>query len=269
MASIENEVAHLTEHPAWCGSLSDVGGPSANLWGARCKDQAQGCERESCYSPLPCKKLELRQEELAHLLRRLKQIKSVKHVRVASGVRHDLALRSEEYLEALVGEFTGGQLKLAPEHINRQLLRLMRKPSFERFIRFLKQFKKISQKCQKEQYIVPYLISAFPGSTEKEMLALAEWLSRQGWQPQQVQCFIPTPGTLATAMYWAGCDLHGLKLYVARSDAERLKQHHQLLSIVPRAKDRSGRPAKFFKESSKERSSRPRPGRSSLRRRKK
>lgn len=222
-ASIEAEVKSLTEHPDWTGSLTDVGGPSANMWGAQCA--VVSCKRSSCLTPKICPHFKADQRRLVQLLRRLNEVPGVNHVRVASGVRHDLALTDERYLRALIGEFTGGQLKLAPEHCCNPVLRLMRKPAFEVFERFLTVFERESRRAGKEQYIIPYLISAFPGCTDDDMRALADWLKRRGWKPQQVQCFIPTPGTVATAMFYAGIAPEGRPIPVARTDADRLRQH--------------------------------------------
>jgi radical SAM superfamily enzyme YgiQ (UPF0313 family) len=123
----------------------------------------------------------------------------------------------------------GGQLKLAPEHCCNDVLRLMRKPPFERFEEFLTVFERVSREAGKEQYVVPYLMSAFPSCTDAHMRELAGWLRRRGWKPQQVQCFVPTPGTVATAMYYGGIDPQGNPIHVARTDAERLRQHRILL----------------------------------------
>jgi uncharacterized radical SAM protein YgiQ len=223
--SLRAEVTRLTQDPRFKGSLSDVGGPSANLWGARCAREEGSCIRVSCLHPKICKNLRPAQAELADLLQQLSALPKVKHLRVASGVRHDLALGEPAYLEALVQQFVGGQLKVAPEHITDRVLALMRKPPASSFERFVTGFAAESAKAGKQQYLVPYLISAFPGCTEDDMRALASWLSQRGWRPQQVQCFIPTPGTVATAMYHAGVDPRGRPIVVARSDAERQRQH--------------------------------------------
>jgi len=227
-SSLAAEIAALTRHGAWRGSVSDVGGPSANMWGARCLGARETCERPSCLVPGRCQHLDLDQAALAALLRRLAHLPGVKHVRVASGVRHDLALESPAYLEALCGELTGGQLKLAPEHTAPRVLRLMRKPGLDVFERFLDRFQRGSERAGKRQYVVPYLISAFPGCTDRDMEQLARWLARRGWRPRQVQCFVPTPGTVATAMYFCGTDPEGRAIPVARTDAERLRQHRIL-----------------------------------------
>ncbi len=243
--SILDEAARLTRHPDWKGSLSDVGGATANLWGARCAAEKgtfyfsageklnvpfSTCRRASCLHPSICRFFVPDQAALADLLRDIARLPGVRHVRTASGVRHDVAMLDEGYVRALVGEFTGGQLKLAPEHSCDRVLWLMRKPPFKAFEQFLTVFERVSREAGKEQYVVPYLISAFPGCTDADMLALAAWLRRRGWRPQQVQCFIPTPGTVATAMYYAGVDPEGKPIHVARTDAERLRQHHMLVA---------------------------------------
>jgi uncharacterized radical SAM protein YgiQ len=226
--SLKEEVLTLTRHPDWAGSISDVGGPTANMWGARCTADPSVCRRVDCLTPKVCRHFETHEAELIHLLRTLRAVDGVKHLRVASGVRYDLAGAEGEYLRALVREFVGGQLKIAPEHRCDHVLRLMRKPRFETFERFLNAFERESHQAHKEQYVIPYLISAFPGCTDEDMQALAEWLRERGWKPQQVQCFIPTPGTVATAMFYAGIDSHGNPISVARTDKERMRQHYIL-----------------------------------------
>ena len=228
-ASLESEVKGLARRPDFPGSITDVGGPSANMWGTRCSADPKACKRPSCLFPSVCHNFLDRQEELARLLRALSQIPGVRRLRIASGVRHELALRSAGYVKALVREFTGGQLKLAPEHSSPAVLKLMRKPSFATFERFLALFEKESSAAGKEQYVVPYLISAFPGCTQADMRALARWLAARGWKPRQVQCFLPTPGTVATAMFYAGIDPEGRRITVARTDSERNRQHRILI----------------------------------------
>lgn len=228
-ASILSEVEGIVGHQDWKGSLTDVGGPSANMWGARCTSNPTTCRRSSCLYPSVCRHFRDEQAALAELLDAISRLPGVRHVRVASGIRHDLAVRSPEYVRALTGRFTGGQLKLAPEHCCGAVLRLMRKADFARFTEFLTVFERESHRAGKEQYVIPYLMSAFPGCTDAEMRELAKWLKSRGWKPQQVQCFIPTPGTVATAMYCAGIDPVGNRIHVARSDADRLRQHRILV----------------------------------------
>lgn len=215
--------------PKWAGSISDVGGPSANMWQGRCALDSGRCTRPSCLFPQICPGFKVDQSRAVALLREVKDLPGVRHVRVASGVRFDLALQNSEALEAYCMEFTGGQLKVAPEHTCAPVLRQMRKPPPELFEKFLQAFARHSRQAGKEQYVIPYLISAFPGCTDEHMRALKKWLKQRGWSPKQVQCFIPTPGTVATAMFYCGQDAEDRPIPVARSDRDRLRQHHILL----------------------------------------
>ena len=243
-ASLRAEVEGLAAHGDWKGSITDVGGPSANMWGARCRrDEGADCGRASCLFPRLCRHFDVDQGEIVEMLRALARVKGVRHLRVASGVRHDLALRSPKYLEALVTELTGGQLKIAPEHLSDRVLALARKPGSETFERFVVEFERRSHKACKEQYLVPYLLSALPGSTDRDMRELARWFERRRWSPRQVQCFVPTPGTMATAMFFAGADTKGRPIHVARTDAERLRQHGILTGQLGKhQRKRDGRP---------------------------
>lgn len=226
--------------PRWAGSISDVGGPSANMWQARCTLPAgKNCARASCMHPEICPFFQVDQRKGVALMREIAALPGVRHVRVASGVRFDLALRDTEALYAYTSEFTGGQLKVAPEHTEDAVLRLMRKPGLAVFERFLEAFRSHCHKSGKELYTVPYLISAFPGCTEEHMRGLARWLRARNWSPRQVQCFIPTPGTVATAMFYSGAGQDGAPLYVARTDRERLRQHHMLLGGEDGARSRN------------------------------
>jgi uncharacterized radical SAM protein YgiQ len=227
--SISSEVCRLMRHPEWRGSLSDVGGPSANMWGATCGGDASTCRRPSCLNPKICRHFKPDQTALAALLSSISRLPGVRHVRVASGVRHDLAMADERYLRSLITEFVGGQIKIAPEHCSDGALRLMRKPSFGTFEKFQTVFEKLSREAGKEQYVIPYFMSAFPGCTDADMRELAHWLRQRNWAPRQVQCFVPTPGTVATAMYWAGVDPEGEPIFTARTDAQRLRQHRILM----------------------------------------
>ncbi|MCC8180604.1 MAG: YgiQ family radical SAM protein [Planctomycetes bacterium] len=157
--SILGEVATLVKEPGWKGSITDIGGPSSNMWNAECVGDPSACKRESCLYPKRCRNFKARQEEQADFLRKVRDCEGVNNLRVASGVRHDLALENDQYMQALVGEFTGGQLKIAPEHISDKVLRLMRKPPVKLWNEFLKKFQKLSAEAGKEQYIVPYLLS--------------------------------------------------------------------------------------------------------------
>jgi len=250
--SISSEVCRLTRHPEWRGSLSDVGGPSANMWGAACGGDQSTCRRASCLNPGICRQFKPDQSALAALLSSISRLPGVRHVRVASGVRHDLAMADERYLRSLITDFVGGQIKIAPEHCSDSVLRLMRKPSFGMFEKFQTVFERLSREAGKEQYVIPYFMSAFPGCTDADMRELAQWLRQRNWTPRQVQCFVPTPGTVATAMYWAGVDPKGEPIFTARTDAERLRQHRILMPAErsrrrphkrTRAKDGCARPS--------------------------
>ena len=226
-ASILQEVRVLTRHPRFKGTVSDIGGPTANLWGACCTlpEKKWPCARHSCMAPKLCPHLDHAQGEYLGLLEKAAAMPAVKHLRVASGVRHDLSLEHPGFTRALVTRFTGGQLKVAPEHTEGAVLKLMRKPDRGSFEDFVRQFKALSAGAGKEQYLVPYLLSSFPGCTDGDMERLARWFKQQGWRPRQVQAFLPTPGTVATAMYAGGIDEKGRPIKVARGDAARRRQH--------------------------------------------
>ena len=226
--SLLDEATVFTHHPKWNGSITDVGGPSANMWGGACSDDPSQCQRASCVSPGICPHFIVDQMQMLELLDEMKQVPKMKHVRIASGVRYDLALQDRKYISALVRDYVGGQLKIAPEHFSDQVLRLMRKPNQKVFEQFLDIFDQECKAAGKEQYVIPYLLTAFPGCTSRDMEYLADWLKRRGWRPQQVQCFIPLPGTVAAAMYHAGIDTQGRPIYVPKSDAERLRQHYMI-----------------------------------------
>ncbi|MBG0789677.1 MAG: YgiQ family radical SAM protein [Desulfovibrionaceae bacterium] len=254
--SILSEIRAMTDAPDWTGSISDVGGPSANMWGAHCAGDQSACTRPSCLTPRICKHYRVDQREFVDLLRAAAKIKSVKHVRVASGWRIDLGLTDMPALTALVREFVGGQAKIAPEHQADHVLKLMRKPSFAAFERFLDLFDRESKKAGKRQYVIPYLMSAFPGCTDEDMRVLADWLRARGWKPEQVQCFIPLPGTAAAAMFQAETDMRGNPIFVAKTDAERLRQHAILMPSKgrpPRKKPSGPPPARNEKSARKKR----------------
>lgn len=232
--SILNEVKSITEVKGWNGSISDVGGPSANMWGAHCDTDSSKCKRASCLTPAICKHYKVTQSDFVNLLRSVSDVESVKHVRVASGWRIDLALTDMKALACMIREFVGGQAKVAPEHQVDHVLHLMRKPGFAAFEKFLKLFSEESKKAGKQQYVIPYLMSAFPGCTDDDMYSLGDWLKSQGWKPEQVQCFIPLPGTAAAAMFHAGTDMKGNPIHVPKTDAERLRQHAILIPTTGR-----------------------------------
>ncbi len=231
--SIMDEAQGMTRKKGFNGSISDVGGPTANMWQGSCTNP-KPCVRTSCCHPKVCPFFRTPQMQHIHMLRDIKDLPGIKHVRVASGIRADIAMDEAHAVHAYTEEFTGGQLKIAPEHSEEDVLNLMRKPPLEVFETFLAAFQKHCQKVGREQYVVPYLMSAYPGCTKGHMHALAQWLAQRNWKPQQVQCFIPTPGTIATAMFYTGLDTKKEPIYVARSDADRLAQHRILMPQVGR-----------------------------------
>ncbi|MBI9110347.1 YgiQ family radical SAM protein [Maridesulfovibrio ferrireducens] len=252
--SILNEAAGMNSHSHFRGSISDIGGPSANMWNAKCSVEREKCKRKSCLVPNICPNFKYDQKANLDLLKQTRNLDGIKHVRVASGVRFDLGLKDRTSLREIFKEFVGGQLKVAPEHISPEVLKHMRKPDLPVFESFLELFEVETKNAGKNQYVIPYLMSAFPGCTDADMRMLADWLKAKGWSPKQVQCFIPTPGTVATAMYYTGTTPDGERIFVAKTDAQRLKQHGILIPDAtrdPRSiryKDKQTKPEKNTKK---------------------
>ncbi len=231
--SLLQEARTMAKKKGFHGSISDVGGPTANMWQGSCTN-TKPCTRHSCCHPKVCTFFRTPQMQHVKILRQIKELPGIKHVRVASGIRADIAMDEPHAVHAYTEEFTGGQLKIAPEHSESDVLHLMRKPPLQVFETFLNAFQKHCQKVGREQYVVPYLMSAYPGCTDAHMHDLAHWLAQRNWKPQQVQCFIPTPGTVATAMFYTGLNTKKEPIYVARTDAERLRQHRILMPELGR-----------------------------------
>ncbi|GAU09164.1 radical SAM protein [Desulfoplanes formicivorans] len=232
-ASIMHEVDRMARMPGFKGNISDVGGPSANMWGGWCTRTKGPCQRSSCMTPTLCSHFRVDQKAHLDLLRSVRQRRGIRNVRVASGVRFDLALKDLQALTGYLDDFVGGQLKIAPEHVCDHILRLMRKPGHVLFERFLDIFARQAARAGKKQYVIPYLMSGFPGTTDKDMHALALWLAKRGWRPRQVQCFIPIPGAVATAMFYTRRAPDGTRIPVATTDAERIRQHRILVPSQP------------------------------------
>jgi uncharacterized radical SAM protein YgiQ len=206
--SVVREVRAMSRMDGFRGTITDVGGPTANMYKMRCKDDEteHACRRLSCVHPGICENLITDHSPLVDLLRRVRREPGVDRVYVASGIRYDLAERSPEFVRELARHHTGGQLSVAPEHTNPDVLAKMKKPPIEHYERFAGTFCRESEAAGKEQYLVPYFIAAHPGSTLKDTIELAVWLKSQGLRPRQVQEFIPTPMAIATAMYFTGVD---------------------------------------------------------------
>ena len=227
--SVIREVEAMTRHPLWKGYVSDIGGPTANFRHPSCKNQDKNgmCANKSCLAPTPCKNLDADHSDYLALLRKLREIPGVKKVFVRSGIRFDYMLedKSGEFFSELVSNHVSGQLKLAPEHCIDSVLDYMGKPHIEVFDRFMDKYQRLNQRHDKQQYVVPYLMSSHPGSTLSDAVALAEYLNARGRQPEQVQDFYPTPGTVSTCMYYTGLDPLTMKpVYVARSFHEKALQ---------------------------------------------
>lgn len=202
--SILREIEEIRDKtPGFTGVISDLGGPTANMYRLACKDPKieSSCRRLSCVYPGICENLNTDHAPLVQLYRKARAIKGVKKILVSSGLRYDLAVRSPEYVKELVTHHVGGYLKIAPEHIEDGPLRHMMKPGIGSYDAFKAMFEKYSKEAGKEQYLIPYFIAAHPGTTDVDMLNLALWLKSNNFRLDQVQTFLPTPMAIATAMY--------------------------------------------------------------------
>ena len=206
--SVLREVRALSRMEDFRGVISDVGGPTANMYQMRCKDEEteSACRRLSCVHPGICENLHTDHDPLVDLLRKVRAEPGIKKVFIASGVRYDLAERSPTFIRELAQHHTGGQVSVAPEHTDPDVLERMKKPPIGSYERFAQAFCQASESAGKEQYLVPYFISGHPGSTLRDTIELALYLKRNKMRPRQVQDFIPTPMAIATAMYHTGID---------------------------------------------------------------
>ncbi|HAY79616.1 MAG TPA: YgiQ family radical SAM protein [Planctomycetaceae bacterium] len=234
--SVVNEIQQMTDDPKFSGTVSDIGGPTANMYEMKCTDPKVEavCRRQSCVHPTICKLLGTDHAPLVQLMKEARETPGVKKVMVASGIRMDLARRSPEYMRDLVRHHVGGHLKVAPEHTDPDVLDKMRKPSNDDFEEFTEEFKKESAKAGKKQYIVPYFIASHPGSDLDSMIHLAVFLKQNGYRPDQVQDFIPAPFDVATAMYYTGIDPFTKKpVHVARHLRDRKLQRALMQFFKP------------------------------------
>ncbi|MBK6741791.1 MAG: YgiQ family radical SAM protein [Hydrogenophilales bacterium] len=202
--SILHEIEEIRDKtPGFTGVVSDIGGPTANMYRMACKDAKieSACRRLSCVYPDICENLNTSHAPLVELYRKARALPGIKKVLIGSGVRYDLAVKSPEYVRELVSHHVGGYLKIAPEHTEEGPLAHMMKPGMGAYERFKQMFDKFSKEAGKEQYLIPYFIAAHPGTTDKDMLNLALWLKHNGFRLDQVQTFLPTPMALATTMY--------------------------------------------------------------------
>lgn len=206
--SILRELQGMAQDPEFKGHVSDLGGPTANMYQMRCTrpEIEARCRRLSCVHPTVCKLLGTSHKPTIELMRKARAIPGIHSVRIASGIRMDLARKDDEYLEELARHHVGGQLKVAPEHTSEKVLNLMKKPATSTFDEFAARFQAASKRAGKEQYLIPYFIASHPGSGAGEMIELAVFLKQRGYRPRQVQDFIPAPMDIATCMYWTGLD---------------------------------------------------------------
>ncbi len=235
-ASILREIEAIRDHtPGFAGHVTDLGGPTANMYRMACRDPKieASCRRLSCVYPGICENLDTDHAPLIQLYRKARTLPGVKRVTIGSGLRYDLAVRSPEYVKELVTHHVSGLLKIAPEHTEEGTLAKMMKPGIGAYDAFAEMFEKFSRQAGKKQHLVPYFIAAHPGTTDEDMVNLALWLKRKGFRPDQVQTFMPTPMAMATTMYhsrknplrkvWADSEV------VETARAGRIRKFHKAL----------------------------------------
>jgi len=234
--SVLGEIRQMAADPEFKGVVSDIGGPTANMYEMRCTrpEVEAKCRRLSCVHPTICKLLGTDHGPLVKLMQAAREEPGIRKVLVASGIRMDLARRSPEYMRELVTHHVGGYLKIAPEHTDPDVLALMKKPDEEEFMAFDREFKRASQAAGKKQYLIPYFIASHPGSTLDAMIELALFLKRNHYTPDQVQDFIPSPFDIAACMYHTGLDPFTMKpVYVAKHLRDRKLQRALMQFFKP------------------------------------
>ena len=224
--NILRQIDKLKDLPEWKGDLSDLGGPSANMYGMHGKDMSlcEKCARPSCLHPSICKNLNQDFAPLLHIYNKVDRLPYIKKSFVGSGIRYDLM--NEQYGKELITRHVSGRLKVAPEHTSTSVLKLMRKPSWEQYERFYRFFEQVNTEAGLRQQLIPYFISSHPGCTNKDMQQLAECCRQMHYHPEQVQDFTPTPMTLATTMFYTGLNPYTKEpVYVAKTKEEKQKQN--------------------------------------------
>lgn len=227
--SIVAEAELMTKQDGFKGYIHDVGGPTANFRHPSCRKQKKHgmCQHKDCLFPKPCSQLEADHSDYIDVLRAVREVEGVKKVFIRSGIRYDylLADKDNSFMYELCRHHVSGILKVAPEHVSGRVLKNMRKPAVEVFDKFSRQYRQINKKLGKKQYMVPYFISSHPGSTLDDAIELALYMKKTGFMPDQVQDFYPTPGTLATCMYYTEKDpFSGKRVYVAKTHEEKKMQ---------------------------------------------
>ena len=239
--SILKEAEMLVKMPNFKGYIHDVGGPTANFRHPSCEKQIKLglCKGKKCLAPVPCKALEVDHTEYLEILRKLRSIKGIKKVFIRSGIRYDYLIedKNDEFMRELIKYHVSGQLKVAPEHCSAVVLDRMGKPHIETYKKFQQKFYSITKGMNKEQYLVPYLMSSHPGSTLNEAIELAVFLKENNINPEQVQDFYPTPGTISTCMFYTGLDPYTMKkVYVPKTPEEKAMQRALLQYFRPQNK---------------------------------
>ncbi len=246
-ASVLREARRLIQSSDFRGTISDLGGPTANMYALGCSsDKASSkCQRPSCLYPNVCPSLNTNHRAQIELLRAVRELPGVKHVFIGSGIRHDLALLDIKYLEELTRHHVSGHLKIAPEHATPSVLRLMRKPPFEVFDQFCETFERISKSAGKEQYVLPYFIAGHPGADPEAAEGLRRVLRERGLRVEQAQEFIPSPMTLSTAQYYTGLDPESLcPIPVPQSDRARRAEKNAITGGVGGRHQKKGAPTR-------------------------
>lgn len=237
--SILAEAEKIINMPGFKGYIHDVGGPTANFRRPSCDFQEEHglCKGKKCLAPKPCPNLSVDHSEYLDILRSLRQLPGVKKVFIRSGIRYDYLLcdKDDSFFKELVEHHVSGQLKVAPEHCSAAVLDKMGKPHIEAYIKFSKQYFSYTGEINKEQYLVPYLMSSHPGSTLKDAVELAVFLKNHHIRPEQVQDFYPTPGTISTCMFYTGLDPYTMEeVYVARTPHDKALQRALLQYYLPK-----------------------------------
>ncbi len=222
--NVLREVRALSRMEDFRGTITDLGGPTANMYKMTCRDEKteSACRRLSCVHPDICENLVTDHGPMIDLMKKVRDERGIKRVYIASGIRYDLAEKSPEFIKELAEHHTGGQLSVAPEHSSDKVLGKMKKPAIKSYERFAQAFCQASEQAGKEQYLIPYFITGHPGSTLTDTIELAIYLKKNGMRPRQVQDFIPTPMAIATTMFYTGTDpLSGEPVYSATDLREK------------------------------------------------
>ena len=236
--SLIKEAERMTHDPDFKGYIHDVGGPTANFRHKSCakQDKYGVCTNKQCLFPEPCRNLKVDHKDYVELLRKLEAVPGVKKVFIRSGIRFDyvMADSNDEFLKELCEKHISGQLRVTPEHVSDNVLRMMGKPQNSVYEKFIDRYKRVNAKTGKQQYVVPYLMSSHPGSTLKEAVELAEYVRDIGYMPEQVQDFYPTPSTISTCMYYTGVDPRTMKpVYVPHNPHEKAMQKALMMYRKP------------------------------------